>query len=76
MKTIWVGAALVVLLSACNAAKTPGRAELLMSDEEVAAKDDAICKSYGAQPGTPVYIQCRATQDQRRDAYKAERRRG
>jgi hypothetical protein len=39
-----------------------------MSPEEKAAKDDRICKDYGAQPGTPTYIQCRATQDQRRDA--------
>jgi siroheme synthase len=39
-----------------------------MTMEQKAAKDDGICRGYGAQPGTPAYIQCRATQDQRRDA--------
>jgi len=28
-----------------------------------AAVDDAKCKSYGAQPGTPAYVQCRAQLD-------------
>lgn len=65
----------LLLLTACNAAKTPGRGELLMSDEEVTAKDDAICKSYGAAPGSSEYIQCRAMQDQRRDNYREARRR-
>ncbi|MCJ2107844.1 hypothetical protein MKK70_21185 [Methylobacterium sp. E-041] len=44
-----------------------------MAPAEVAAKDDAICRGYGAVPGTPVYIQCRTTQDQRRDADKQAR---
>jgi hypothetical protein len=48
--------------------RTPGLGESHMTKEQKAAKDDGICKSYGAQPGTPPYIQCRATQDQRRDA--------
>ncbi|MGJ4896584.1 MULTISPECIES: hypothetical protein [unclassified Bradyrhizobium] len=28
---------------------------------EIAAKDDQDCRSYGAQPGTDAYVQCRAT---------------
>lgn len=28
---------------------------------EIAAKDDQECRSYGAQPGSPAYVQCRAT---------------
>ena len=47
-----------------------------MDDTEIVAKDDAICRGYGATPGTPAYIQCRATQDERRDAYREARRRG
>lgn len=31
------------------------------SDEERAHRHDALCKSYGAKPQTPEYIQCRAT---------------
>ena len=38
------------------------------SKEELAAKDDAVCRGYGAQPGTSAYVQCRVVQDQRRDA--------
>jgi hypothetical protein len=49
-------------------ARTPGMDEWNMTKEQKDAKDDAICKGYGAQPGTPIYIQCRVTQDQRRDA--------
>jgi hypothetical protein len=48
--------------------RTPGLGEQGMTKEQKTAKDDGICRSYGAQPGTPAYIQCRATQDQRRDA--------
>ena len=47
----------------------PGGGELLMSAEQVAAKDDAICKGYGAQPGTSAYINCRGQQDRRRDDF-------
>jgi hypothetical protein len=48
--------------------RTPGMGEIDWTKEQKAAKDDGICRGYGAQPGTPAYIQCRATQDQRRDA--------
>lgn len=43
---------------------------MFMSKEQLAAKDDAICQGYGAKPGSDVYIQCRVTQDQRRDAVR------
>jgi hypothetical protein len=46
-----------------------------MSAEQIAAKkaewatkDDETCRSYGAKPGTDIYIQCRMTQQQSRDA--------
>jgi hypothetical protein len=29
-----------------------------------AANDDAQCQSYGATPGSPVYVQCRMNLDQ------------
>lgn len=65
----------VAALAGCNSASKPGRGELFMSDQEVTAKDDAICRGYGAEPGTPAYIQCRTLQDQRRDQAGYERRR-
>lgn len=68
--------ALAATLSACNSANRPGRGELFMSDAEVLAKDEAICRGYGAAPGTPEYVQCRAIQDQRRDAAREARRNG
>lgn len=43
--------------------------------KEIAAKDDATCRGYGAQPGTDVYVQCRVAQDQRRDLDDISRRR-
>jgi hypothetical protein len=43
---------------------------MFSSQAEIEAKDDAICRQYGAKPGEPVYIQCRVSQDQRRDAYR------
>jgi hypothetical protein len=66
---VLVAVALCAALGGCFEAtsKPPGLGEAFMSKEDRDAKDDAICKGYGAQPGTPTYIQCRATQDQRRD---------
>jgi hypothetical protein len=75
MKTALIVIGAAMLLAGCNSASRPGRGELLMSDTEVTAKDDAICRGYGAQPGTPVYIQCRTSQDQRRDAERQARQR-
>lgn len=47
---------------------TPTKQELAAAKAEWAAKDDETCKSYGAKPGTDIYIQCRMTQQQTRDA--------
>lgn len=30
------------------------------------AKDDEVCKGYGAKPGTDIYVQCRMSQSQQR----------
>ncbi len=34
--------------------------------EQLAASDDAQCRSYGAQPGTDTYVQCRMSINQQR----------
>jgi hypothetical protein len=57
-------------LAGCQTTQ-PGQGELFLSSAEIAAKDDAICQSYGARPGSPEYINCRGQQDQRRTAWKA-----
>jgi len=61
--------ALLFALTLVGCADRPGRGELFLSKDEIAAKDDAICRQYGAKPGEQTYIQCRVAQDQRRDAY-------
>lgn len=47
-------------LSACGASRA-----------ELAARDDEKCKSYGAQPGTPAYVQCRTQLDTTRTTARA-----
>jgi len=42
-------------------------AEIAAKKAEFAAKDDAVCKGYGAKPGTDVYVQCRMAQQKGRD---------
>lgn len=68
MTRIFAAALAAVALAGC-ASNQPGRGELFSSREEIATKDDATCRSYGAKPGEQAYIQCRVAQDQRRDAY-------
>jgi hypothetical protein len=62
----------LLTLCACSARNQPGQGELFSSRAEMDAKDDAICRRYGALPGTPVYIQCRVEQDKRRDDFRRE----
>jgi hypothetical protein len=40
--------------------------ELAAQRARIAAVDDSECRSYGAEPGTPVYVQCRMLKDQQR----------
>src|SRR6476469_7831420 len=39
--------------------------------EELSRADDADCASYGAQPGSQAYFQCRMMKDQQREAGRA-----
>ena len=48
MTTLLLGA---VALAGCSTI-VHGTGEAGMSDEEMAAKDDAVCRSIGASPGT------------------------
>ena len=71
MRIVLVVAALAAVLGGCQ--NQPGRGETFMNKEEVAAKDDAICRGYGAQPGTDIYIQCRMQTAKRRDDFMSDR---
>ena len=37
-----------------------------MSAADIAANDDAACRSTGAKPGTPAYVKCRETRSNQR----------
>src|SRR5262245_66032483 len=37
-----------------------------MSTADIAASDDAACRSAGAKPGTPAYVQCRENRSKQR----------
>jgi hypothetical protein len=52
MHKIAIAAALVTVLSGCGASR-----------EQLAQDDDATCQSYGAQPGSQAYIECRMRRD-------------
>jgi hypothetical protein len=49
--------ALSLTLAGCFEAtsRPPGMGEVFMLKEQLTAKDDAICRGYGAQPGSDAY---------------------
>jgi len=61
MKRFFIIAAFTALLSGCAATRA-----------ELAAVDDEKCRSYGAPPGTPAYVQCRMQLDTSRTAAQAQ----
>jgi hypothetical protein len=44
------------------------------SPQDLAQKDDAVCRSYGAVPGTDAYVNCRMQRDNTRQQGEALRR--
>jgi hypothetical protein len=46
----------------------PSKEQLAAKKAELAAKDDQTCQSYGAKPGTDIYVQCRMQQQQIRES--------
>ena len=65
MTKILLAACMALALSGCVTAEQMAaqRAEFTA---QVATADDSECRSYGAEPGTPVYVQCRMIKDQQR----------
>jgi len=47
---------IIFILTACALAGCASR-------QEIATDDDATCRSYGAEPGSQAYIQCRMQRD-------------
>jgi hypothetical protein len=50
---------LVGLLGGCAQYEAQNEREALDATVALAANDDEFCRSYGAQPGTPSYVDCR-----------------
>jgi hypothetical protein len=44
------------------------------SPQDLAQRDDATCRSYGAVPGTDAYVNCRMQRDNTRQQGEAMRR--
>jgi hypothetical protein len=61
----------IVALAGCMETTQPGQGEAFLPKEQIAAKDDARCQSYGAKPGSPEYINCRGQQDQMRTQWRS-----
>jgi hypothetical protein len=69
MRILWVLGLCTALGGCFESPGFPTLPNLLGPSKEVlAARDDEVCRGYGAKPGTDVYVQCRMAQVQHRDA--------
>lgn len=65
---------LALLLSGCAQYEARQRAEAQAQAAAIAANEDATCQSYGADPGSPAYVQCRMTMQGQRAQVEANNR--
>jgi hypothetical protein len=66
MLSVWLLFLLAIGLAGCESAEH--RQARLAA---IAAADDGKCRSYGGEPGTPAYVQCRAQLDAARTQAQA-----
>jgi hypothetical protein len=59
---------LVGLLPGCAHYETQKEREALDATVARVVNDDEFCRSYGAQPGTPSYVDCRLNLSKQRAA--------
>jgi hypothetical protein len=74
MMPLLVGCAEGSFARAVGLAETPEAVNA--RQRELAALDDAKCRSYGATPGTDMYVQCRMALDQQRQQRASDLARG
>jgi outer membrane biogenesis lipoprotein LolB len=67
----FVVAALGVLFLVGCASQEQIRARQAAAQAAAEAKEDQTCRSYGAQPGTQAYFQCRMTLNQQKATAEA-----
>jgi hypothetical protein len=65
-RALLIAALLALPLAGCETMATDGP-----HSPKVAAIDEAECKSYGAEPGSAAYIQCRELKSQTHEATMA-----
>lgn len=66
---IFAVSAVALALTAC-ASEQERQAQAQAQAAAMQANDDAQCRSYGAVPGSPEYIQCRMNIDNQRAAMR------
>lgn len=59
MRLIIAPVAAALMLAGCAEYEARQQAEAQAAYIAQEAQDDAQCRSYGAQPGSPSYVQCR-----------------
>ena len=69
MRTLFIVIASAAALGGC--ANKPDASQAQAIAQAHAAADDAKCQAYGAKPGEPAYVQCRATLDNERAQMRA-----
>jgi hypothetical protein len=63
---VWAATAMAITLSGCAEYQEQRAAEQAARAQAIADSEDAQCRSYGAQPGSPAYVQCRMNFDNQR----------
>jgi hypothetical protein len=61
----------IVSLAGCAEFEARRQQQQMAQAQAVAANEDAQCRSYGAEPGSPAYIQCRMNFDNQRAQMRA-----
>ncbi len=64
----------VVAMGLAGCLQPRGTGEVFMSEAEIDAKDDGVCRSFGIARGTPGYADCRLRLRSDRAAQDSSRR--
>ena len=61
-----------VVLAGCAEYEARQQQEQYERAQAITANEDAQCRSYGAEPGSPAYVQCRMNFDNQRTQMRAQ----
>ena len=70
----WLILPVAASLSGCAAYEARQQAEANARAQAQLSSDDAQCQSYGTQPGSPAYVQCRMNLDNQHAGMEMQRR--